>query len=368
MFAAVECVGALIFDPAGRMFVQRRSPSRSLFPNCWDAAGGHVEPGETPLETLRREVFEETGWTVEEIHAALEPIRWRGDDGHERLEHDFLVSVQGDLDRPVLEEGKQSEWKWITSADTHLLDQHRRLGDELIKDLIREGFAKAQELGLTPPFPAVIATVVDRVFLETMRAARDRSTLPPAGGLIDYRLILPARPLGPSERDILNRYSDPAALHEGFLELQDRGLVSVAPDETVSVTDAGREFYRKLWALHASVAGERLGDMPLLASVLERVSPGPAFAAVYPPYLPDSPTPALRAFANLAVLRYQRADAHAAAWQAAGLSAGEVVALAAGRERDAIEAVTNEIAGQPYLDLTVKARFALLDEIQQING
>jgi 8-oxo-dGTP pyrophosphatase MutT (NUDIX family) len=44
--------GAIIADPAGRVFAQRRSPTRKVFPHCWDIVGGHVEPGETMLEGL----------------------------------------------------------------------------------------------------------------------------------------------------------------------------------------------------------------------------------------------------------------------------------------------------------------------------
>jgi 8-oxo-dGTP diphosphatase len=34
----------------------------------WDIPGGHVESGEAPEETVRREVYEETGATLEPLH------------------------------------------------------------------------------------------------------------------------------------------------------------------------------------------------------------------------------------------------------------------------------------------------------------
>jgi len=34
----------------------------------WDIPGGHVEPGEHPEETVRREVYEETGATLGSLH------------------------------------------------------------------------------------------------------------------------------------------------------------------------------------------------------------------------------------------------------------------------------------------------------------
>ena len=35
------------------------------FPNCWDALGGHVDPGETPLECIVREMKEEIDYELE---------------------------------------------------------------------------------------------------------------------------------------------------------------------------------------------------------------------------------------------------------------------------------------------------------------
>ncbi|MFD2356943.1 hypothetical protein ACFSTC_58395 [Nonomuraea ferruginea] len=76
--------------------------------------------------------------------------------------------------------------------------------------------------------------------------------------------------------------------------------------------------------------------------------PGDALAVMAPPYEPEGAPAGLLLFNRLAALRYARADAHAAAWQAAGLTAAEVVALEPGPLRERIEAGTNRRAAVPY--------------------
>lgn len=57
------CVGAVLVD-GDRVLLCHRTPARSAYPDVWDVPGGHVEPGETPLEALHRELAEELGVRV----------------------------------------------------------------------------------------------------------------------------------------------------------------------------------------------------------------------------------------------------------------------------------------------------------------
>lgn len=130
-------VGAVILDGHGRAFAQRRSAGRRLFPDAWDIVGGHVEPGETPLEALSREVFEETGWRLRRVRHCLGVTTWEGDDGGGlRHEADFLVEVDGDLSRPALEWSKHSAYDWFGSEDLPRLKENRAPGEYLIHDLL----------------------------------------------------------------------------------------------------------------------------------------------------------------------------------------------------------------------------------------
>jgi 8-oxo-dGTP diphosphatase len=144
----LRCAGALIVDDDGRIFIQRRSPDRRLFPNTWDIVGGHVEPGESLEEALHREVQEETGWRISVVLGMVGEYAYTGDDGVARVETDFLVRVDGDLSRPRLEAGKHTDARWLAESEIDVLDEHRDVNDGLIRTIVADGFAALRIIGL----------------------------------------------------------------------------------------------------------------------------------------------------------------------------------------------------------------------------
>ncbi len=144
----MRVAGALVVDDEGRIFFQRRSPHRRLFPNTWDIVGGHLEGDETVAEALAREVTEETGWQVSVVLGQVGEYAYRGDDGIDRIETDFLVRVDGDLSRPQLEEGKHTEFRWLSADELDILDEHRDLNNGLIRRIAEDGFATLHAIGL----------------------------------------------------------------------------------------------------------------------------------------------------------------------------------------------------------------------------
>lgn len=135
----IWAAGAIIFDRTGRVFAQRRSPDRRLFPDAWDIVGGHVEPGESVLEALAREVTEETGWRLLRVRRQIGITTWVGDDGKGmRHEADYVVEVDGDLENPVLEQSKNSAFGWFGPEDLPRLKENLAPGQYFIHDLIAE--------------------------------------------------------------------------------------------------------------------------------------------------------------------------------------------------------------------------------------
>ena len=133
-------VGAVIHDGRGRIFVQRRSQARSLFPGAWDLVGGHLEPGEAILDCLAREVHEETGWSVDAVVADLGVMSWTGDDGADRHEVDFLVEVSGDLDLPRIEAGLHLDPRWVDRDGALTLLDGSHPSDELVRPVVERAF------------------------------------------------------------------------------------------------------------------------------------------------------------------------------------------------------------------------------------
>lgn len=93
---------ALVRD--GRVLLAHRHPLRRWYPDCWDLVGGHVEPGEPPLDAVARECVEELGVVIHDpipipvvfndpaldMHAFL-VTRWQGEPVNTApAEHDDL--------------------------------------------------------------------------------------------------------------------------------------------------------------------------------------------------------------------------------------------------------------------------------------
>ncbi|WP_257309535.1 NUDIX domain-containing protein [Geothrix fuzhouensis] len=95
----IEVALALIREE-GRYFLQRRGATNPVLPGLWEFPGGKVEPSETPLAALRRELLEEVGMDLGEATAL--PVL----EGAVRL-HPFLCEGPG---RPRTE----LAWGWFT--------------------------------------------------------------------------------------------------------------------------------------------------------------------------------------------------------------------------------------------------------------
>jgi isopentenyl-diphosphate delta-isomerase type 1 len=112
-------VSVFVQDDQGRMLLQLRSPNVAVYPNCWDqAAGGHVDAGQTYDQAAHNELLEEIGIEDTEL-TVLGTFRSNNREGDRiinQFERSYLAQVPHDIAlRPEAEE--VSSLRWFTPEE-----------------------------------------------------------------------------------------------------------------------------------------------------------------------------------------------------------------------------------------------------------
>lgn len=83
-------VSLQVVDPDGRWLLQRRAPSKALFPGRWaNTCCTHPAPGENPADAARRRVREETGLVIADLVTAGSFDYRALDEGSGFVEHEL---------------------------------------------------------------------------------------------------------------------------------------------------------------------------------------------------------------------------------------------------------------------------------------
>ena len=112
-------VDCLIQNQKNQILVQKRSNSRKIFPNCWDFPGGHLEFGDTILETIHKEILEETGLENIKVVSFVGKVDWileKDGEKQNKIILQFLVKAEN-IQSLRLEEGKATEFCWVGKDD-----------------------------------------------------------------------------------------------------------------------------------------------------------------------------------------------------------------------------------------------------------
>lgn len=230
-------------------------------------------------------------------------------------------------------------------------------------------------------YAAAVAAQIDRVFIGGMDHCRDhggrdlvRTHGGPAalGPLIEFRTSLarPGRVVTWPQFAAVTRYRDQA--RESVQNAATHGYVAV-DGSGIRATEAGLVFLSALYTQQVAALTAYWDDIDAIVRLAGRAleaaaaTGGDAFAAMAPPFEPPAASPALLLLNRIGTLRYHRADAHAAAWAAAGYTAASIQAMPAGAARAGVEAATNRLAASPFTILNTDERRALLTGLRALG-
>ncbi len=111
-YGLVVCVW--VHDGRGNLLLTRRAPEKS-FPGTWENSGGAALAGETSLEAIVRELFEETG-----IRAEPEEFEFLATAQDKTAFYDhYCLQREIPLTQIVLQRGETDAVRWASFAEVH---------------------------------------------------------------------------------------------------------------------------------------------------------------------------------------------------------------------------------------------------------
>lgn len=116
-------VHVCIFDPAGRMLIQKRAVDKRDWPGLWDfSVGGSVIAGESTRAGAAREVREELGVELD-LDARVPDFTFTFPHGFDDF---YLVRAETDMNVPAVPNAEVTEVRWASRAEVHTLRAARQ--------------------------------------------------------------------------------------------------------------------------------------------------------------------------------------------------------------------------------------------------
>lgn len=132
----IVVVGFIVRD--NKIFIAKRAATKSTFPDRFELVGGHLDPGETVEDALRREIKEEIGIKV----TVAEPIDvfTYESEGIFKVEICYLCYPEDPTIEPVLNPADHSSALWITEDE---IDRFEKEDEETAA--LRKAFIRLKE-------------------------------------------------------------------------------------------------------------------------------------------------------------------------------------------------------------------------------
>lgn len=134
----ILAVALAVLERQGRWLIQLRDDRSTIVaPGRWGLFGGHMEPGETPEQSIRRELIEEIGFRSGPV------TPWFRSAAGGRVRHVFRVELHVEPEQLRLQEGQDMTLAGLEELGSGRvwsprLGQYRRLAPSLQDALARE--------------------------------------------------------------------------------------------------------------------------------------------------------------------------------------------------------------------------------------
>ena len=130
-YGLVVCVW--VYDGHGKILMTRRALSKS-YAGTWENSGGAAKAGETSLQAIVRELFEETGIQAQpEEFKLLESTK----DNIAFYDH-YCLRRATPLSDIVLLPGETDDVKWVTFDEIHEMIRQKQICSIIAKQFLRQ--------------------------------------------------------------------------------------------------------------------------------------------------------------------------------------------------------------------------------------
>lgn len=103
-----------IIDKANKkILMQKRSPDKRIYPNCWGICAGHMIGDETPEESIHNELYEELGIDSKKLDIKLLKKIKFNDKNNYMFEHYYYTLTYVPIENITIQEEELSEVRYI---------------------------------------------------------------------------------------------------------------------------------------------------------------------------------------------------------------------------------------------------------------
>ncbi len=130
-YGLVVCVW--IYDGKGNILLTRRAPEKT-FAGTWENSGGAAQAGETSLQAITRELWEETG--IEAVPEEFELLDTGRD--HCMFYDYYCLKRSTPLEQIRLQPGETDAVQWATFSDIHRLIEQKKICDVIARQFMAQ--------------------------------------------------------------------------------------------------------------------------------------------------------------------------------------------------------------------------------------